>query len=101
MERGEERIGEGRREGWRGEKRGVREERDQETGRGERREGKKGRRPRQLLLVNWQHDWEGVREMRSNLQEVGSLVQGLSYHSVLLIVQVENSLLQVADTTMN
>ena len=39
--------------------------------------------------------------MRSNLQEVGSLVQGLSYHSVLLIVQVENSLLQVADTTMN
>jgi hypothetical protein len=34
-------------------------------------------------LVNWQHDWERKRKVRSNGQKVASFVQSLFNHLVL------------------
>ena len=52
-------------------------------------------------LVNWQHDGQGVGEVRSYLEQVGPLVQRLLHHSVLLQVETKDGLLQVADPSVN
>ena len=52
-------------------------------------------------LVDWEHDGEGEREVRRDVEEVGPLVQRLLHHGVLLVVQTQYRLLQVAHPTVN
>ena len=46
-------------------------------------------------LVDREHDGEGEREVRRDVEEVGPLVEGLLHHGVLLVVQPHYRLLEV------
>ena len=51
--------------------------------------------------VDGQHDRQREGEMGRDVQEVGSLVQRLLHHLVLLVVEAHDRLLQVADASVN
>lgn len=53
------------------------------------------------ILVDGQHDWELVAEVRGDLQEVGTFVQCLLHELVLFNIQFTDGFLQIADSSMN
>lgn len=52
-------------------------------------------------LIDGQHDGQGVGEVGGGGEHVGTFVQSLLHHAVLLDVQVEDSLLQIPHTSVD
>ena len=51
--------------------------------------------------VDRKHDRKGVREVRSGVEESLSLVKSFSDKLILLVVEFEDGLLKVTNTTVN